>query len=134
MSTPQTQRFYIVDDNEEPLEIVLYTQNPVELDLPKTPSKTRSSDEEDWESKGVQDVAIASMQQVHKYIRSYTKYVIGAFKDFAVAEIEEMNIKFGLKIAGKTGLPMLTEGSAGADFEVSVKCKFPNQKRTGNRE
>ncbi len=134
MSTPQTQRFYIVDNNEEPLEIVLYTQNPVELDLPKTPSKTTSSDDEDWESKGVQDVAIASMQEVHKYIRSYTQYVLGAFKDFATAEIEEMNIKFGLKIAGKTGIPMLTEASAGADFEVSVKCKFPNQKGTGNRE
>ncbi len=128
MSTPQTQRFFITDDNGEPLEIVLYSQNPVELDLPKTPSKTTGSDDDDWESKGATDVALASLQQVHKYIRSYTRYVIGAFKNFSGAEIEEMNIKFGLKIAGKTGLPMLTEGSGGADFEVSVKCKFPNQK------
>ena len=99
----------------------------MELDLPKTPSKTTSSDDDEWESKGVTDVAIASLQQAHQYIRSYTRYVIGAFKNFPGAEIEEMNIKFGLKIAGKTGLPMLTEGSGGADFEVSVKCKFPNQ-------
>ena len=39
MSNPQPQRFFISDDeNGEPLEIVLYSQNPVELDLPKTPS------------------------------------------------------------------------------------------------
>ena len=126
MPTSQPQRLFISDDeNGEPLEIVLYSQNPVELDLPETPSQTTS---DDWESKGATDVAIASLQEVHKYIRSYTRYVIGAFKNFSGAEIEEMNIKFCLKIAGKTGLPMLTEGSGGADFEVSVKCKFPNQK------
>jgi hypothetical protein len=127
MSDPQTQRFFMADEDGEPLEVVLYSKNPVELDLAKTP--VRIPDEEnDWIDKDATDVAIASIQQAHKYIRFYTKYVIGAFKEFSSAEIEEMNIKFGLKIAGKTGLPMLAEGSSNADFEVSIKCKFPNQK------
>lgn len=128
MSDPKIQRFFMTDDDGKPLEIVLYSQDPVELDLPPTlPTKPKSDNDNDWESKGPGDLASASLQQIHQYIRSYTRYVIGAFKNFSGAEIEEMNIKFGLKIAGKTGLPMLTEGSGGADFEVSVKCKFPNQ-------
>ncbi|NET06717.1 MAG: hypothetical protein F6K16_18840 [Symploca sp. SIO2B6] len=129
MSDPQTQRFFMADDDGEPLEIVLYSQNPVELEPPETPVKANDSEDDEWESKGAADVAIASMQQVHKYIRFYTKYAIGAFKEFSAAEIEEMSVKFHLKIAGKTGLPMLTEGSGGADFEVSVKCKFPNKNK-----
>jgi Trypsin-co-occurring domain 1 len=36
-------------------------------------------------------------------------------------------MKFGLKIGGKTGTPILTEGSAEANFEISVKCKFPDK-------
>jgi len=131
MSDPQTQRFFMADEDGEPLEVVLYSKNPVELDLAKTPVKLPDENESDYESKGAADVAIASIQQAHKYIRFYTKYVIGAFKEFSSAEIEEMNIKFGLKIAGKTGLPMLAEGSSNADFEVSIKCKFPN--KNGNR-
>lgn len=126
MSDPQTQRFFMTDEDGEPLEIVLYSQNPVELEPAKAPVRTPEGEGE-WESKGAADVAIASLQQVHKYIRFYTKYAIGAFKDFSAAEIEEMSVKFNLKIAGKTGLPMLAEGSANADFEVSIKCKFPNQ-------
>jgi hypothetical protein len=127
MSDPQTQRFFMTDEDGEPLEIVLYSQNPVELDPAKAPVRTSEGEEEEWESKGAADVAIASLQQVHKYIRFYTKYAIGAFKDFSAAEIEEMNIKFNLKIAGKTGLPMLAEGSANADFEISVKCRFSDR-------
>lgn len=127
MSDPQTQRFFMADEDGEPLEVVLYSKNPVELDPAKTPVITSDEEEDEWEEKGAADVAIASIQQAHKYIRFYTKYVIGAFKEFSSAEIEEMNIKFGLKIAGKTGLPMLAEGSSNADFEVSIKCKFPNK-------
>jgi hypothetical protein len=111
----------MADEDDEPLEIVLYSKEPVEVELPSQPVHPS---EDDWESMGAKEVAIASMQQAHKYIRFYARYVIGAFKGFAGAEIEEMNIKFGLKVGGNTGIPMLTQGKADADFEVSIKCKF----------
>jgi hypothetical protein len=33
----------------------------------------------------------------------------------------------GLKIVGKTGVPILAEGPAEANFEISVKRKFPDK-------
>ncbi len=125
MSEAQTQSL-IIQDGDEQLEIAIYTKNPVYFQPRELPPVSREVGE--YESKGAKDVAIASMQQIHKYIRFYTKYAIGAFKNFAGAEIEEINLKFGLKIGGKTGLPMLTEGSGEANFEVEVKCKFPEAK------
>ncbi len=114
----------IIQDGDEQLEIAIYTKDPV--DFQPNISQSNGDEEEEFESKGMQDVAIASMQEIHKYIRIYTKYAIGAFKNFAEVEIEEINLKFGIKIAGKTGIPMLTEGSGEANFNIEVKCKFPS--------
>lgn len=127
MSQAKPETFFIKDeDSDETLEFAVYTKDPVDFESSPPPSPTKEDDE--YESYDAKDVAIASMQQVHKYIRFYTKYAIGAFKNFAGAEIEELNLKFGLKIGGKTGIPMLTEGSGEANFEIEVKCKFPKNK------
>lgn len=130
MSEAQTQSFFIKDeDSDEILEIALYTKEAV--DFQPSPPPTPSDEDDEYESKDAKDEAIASMQEVHKHIRLYTTYAIGAFKNFAGAEIEELNLKFGLKIANKTGIPMLTEGSGEANFEIEVKCKFPKNKEGG---
>jgi len=34
-------------------------------------------------------------------------------------------LKFGLKISGEAGIPILTKASAESNFEIEVKCKFP---------
>ncbi|GAP94657.1 CU044_2847 family protein [Leptolyngbya sp. NIES-2104] len=52
---------------------------------------------------------------------------IGAFKNFSTEHIEEVNLKFGLKIGGKTGIPFLAEATSEGYFKIEVKCKFPNQ-------
>ena len=69
----------------------------------------------------------AQLKNIHGTIRAYTWYVIGAFKNLSGAKVEEINLKFGMKIGGKAGLPIFTEGTAESNFEVSVKCKFPSQ-------
>lgn len=124
MSEAQPQSLIIQDGNEN-LEIAIYTKDPVNFQ-PSTSSEISKDDE--YQSKGTKDVAIASLEEIHKYIRIYTKYAIGAFKNFAEVEIEEINLKFGIKIGGKTGIPMLTEGSGEANFNIEVKCKFPEAK------
>jgi hypothetical protein len=125
MSEGQAQSL-MIQDGDEKLEIAIYTKNPVDFQPREVPPDSK---EDEYESKGGKDVAIASMQEVHKHIRLYTKYAIGAFKNFAGADIEEINLKFGLKIGGKTGVPMLTEGSGEANFEIEVKCKFPEAQK-----
>jgi hypothetical protein len=87
------------------------------------PEQTQVND--DRESYGLAEDTIIKLEEVHSSIRAYTKYAIGAFRNLGAVEVEEINLKFGLKIGGKTGIPILTEGSAEANFEIQVKCKFP---------
>ncbi|MBE9032720.1 hypothetical protein IQ266_23565, partial [filamentous cyanobacterium LEGE 11480] len=65
------------------------------------------------------------LRKVHTTIQGYTQYAIGAFKNLAIADVEEMNLKFNLKISGEAGMPVLAKGKAEADFSIEVKCKFP---------
>ena len=64
------------------------------------------------------------LQAVHKTIQGYTQYAIGAFKNLTVAEVEELNLKFNLKISAESGLPVLASAKTEADFSIEVKCKF----------
>lgn len=88
------------------------------------------------EDEGYRDVSLPTidMKQVHRTIRGYAKYAIGAFVNFGLAEIEEMNLEFNLKIAGKAGMPVLAEGSAEGTFKIQVKCKFPAAEPTESKE
>ncbi len=81
-----------------------------------------------FERRGVQGDAIAKMQQARQMIRGYAMYALSAFKDFGAAEVEEVTLKFGLKLGGKAGIPYITEGSAESNLEIEVKCKFPASK------
>lgn len=83
-------------------------------------------DSDDRESYGPIDDARAHLKNMHGTIRAYSWQVIGAFKRLPQGvSVEEINLKFGMKIGGKAGLPIFTEGTAESNFEVSVKCKFP---------
>jgi len=74
------------------------------------------------------DLPTIDMKKVHSTIRGYARYAIGAFVNFGLAEIEEMNLEFNIKVAGKAGIPVLTEASAEGTFKIQVKCKFPEKR------
>ena len=97
----------------------------VETQLTATVEEDSPFDEE----RGLQTDALARMQQARQMIRAYTAYALSAFKDFGAAEIEEVTLKFGLKMGGKAGIPYITEGSAESNLEIEVKCKFPGQQK-----
>jgi Trypsin-co-occurring domain 1 len=65
------------------------------------------------------------LADVHRTIQGYTQYAIGAFKNLAIAEVEEITLKFNLKITAEAGLPMIASGKTESDFAIEVKCKFP---------
>ncbi|MBW4492998.1 MAG: hypothetical protein KME26_07900 [Oscillatoria princeps RMCB-10] len=92
-------------------------------------------DDEDDESYGdFRTDATVKMQQARQMIRGYAMYALSAFKDFRAAEIEEVRLKFGLKLGGKTGIPYITEGSAESNLEIEVKCKFPTKPAGGQSQ
>lgn len=78
------------------------------------------------QGKGIKEDAIAKMEEVRQLIRFYTANAMSAFKDFGVAEVEEVTLKFGLKMGGKAGIPYVTEGSTESNLQIEVKCKFNN--------
>lgn len=79
----------------------------------------------DREVMGVKEDAIVRLKDIHETIQLYTKYAIGAFKNFNDAQVEEVTLKFGLKIGGEAGMPILTKATAESNFEIQVKYKFP---------
>ena len=87
--------------------------------------QSTDTDSDDRESYGIREDTIARLQDVHETIRLYTRYAIGAFKNIGDIEVEEVKLKFGLKISGEAGIPILTKASAESNFEIEVKCKFP---------
>lgn len=76
--------------------------------------------------KGINDQVIIKMKEARQTIRGYAAYALSAFKDFKVAQVEEVTLKFGMKIGGKAGIPYITEGTAESNLEIEVKCKFPS--------
>lgn len=88
-------------------------------------SDDEESPQSDRETYGVKEDAIAKLQEVHETIRLYTRYAIGAFKNLGEVEVEEVKLKFGLKISGEVGVPILTKATTESNFEIEVKCKFP---------
>ena len=85
-------------------------------------------------SMGIRDDAVVKMQQARQMIRGYAMYALSAFKDFGAAEIEEVTLKFGLKLGGKAGIPYITEGSTESNLEIQVKCKFPAQQKADSAD
>ncbi|WP_375515133.1 CU044_2847 family protein [uncultured Nostoc sp.] len=101
-------------------------------ETPTVPEIVTPEVDDDKESYGWREEAFVKIEEVHHQIRAYTKYAIGAFKNLGAAEVEEVTLKFGLKIGGKTGIPFVTEGSAESNFEIEVKCKFPEKKQNSS--
>ncbi len=95
-------------------------------EITATPKTTQ---DEEYESYGIQEDAIAQMQRARHMIRNCAIQAISAFHNFGVAEVQEVELKFGLKLGGKLGFPYITEGSAESNLEISVKCTFPQTKK-----
>lgn len=101
----------------------------IEIDSGMTNGEsTPRGGDDPFERKGIREDAIEQMKQARQLIRFYAMNAVSAFKDFGAAEVEEVTLKFGLKMGGKAGIPYVTEGSAESNLEIQVKCKFPSVK------
>ena len=117
------QPVQLQDEDGTTYTVYIEATNPSNLPNTANNEPTRGG----RESYGLTEKLKTELKDIHGTIRAYTWYVIGAFKSLSGVEVEEINLKFGMKIGGKAGLPIFTEGTAESNFEVSVKCKFPNQ-------
>jgi Trypsin-co-occurring domain 1 len=120
---PQPQRL-IFEDGDNSYEVLIDSPQPVQLiesdDKHISKSPTRGGIESN-----IAPAVRVKLEEVHHTIRGYTQYAIGAFKNLAIAEVEEVTLKFSLKISAAGGLPMIASSKTDADFSIEVKCKFP---------
>ncbi|MEB3360158.1 MAG: CU044_2847 family protein [Synechococcales bacterium] len=108
------------EDNGEAFEIFIEAKSSPEIPV------FSGDDDDPGGMGGVNDISV-KMRQAQNMIRGYTLYALSAFKNLGDVNVEEISLKFGLKIGGKTGIPYITEGSADCNLEVSVKCVFPSR-------
>jgi Trypsin-co-occurring domain 1 len=107
----------LIEENGKTLEI--YVESPP---LPSIPTSSKTGERPG--AKSATDEVFLKMAEVQEKILAYANFAIGAFQHLGAAEVEEISLKFGIKLGGKTGI-IFTEGSAEGSMEVSVKCKFP---------
>ena len=76
-------------------------------------------------SKGAFSLGIQrQLPTVKTTITQYTRYVLNAFKELGSGNVDKVILEFGLKIAGSSGIPYITEGSAEANLQITVECSF----------
>lgn len=117
----QVQRLLIEEEGER-YEIFVETKTSANLSDPSPSGSVRSGE------KGVVEDTIVKMQDARRMIRGYALYALAAFKGgLGTAKVEEVTLKFGLKMGGKAGVPFVTEGTTEANLEISVRCTFPDE-------
>ena len=104
----------------------IYVESKETPTMPEVAPNLDSDDEEEDYSFQLKDSAV-KMQEANQVIRGYALYTISAFKNFGLANVEEVKLKFGMKMGGKAGIPYITEGSAECNVEIEVKFTFPDQ-------
>ncbi|MBD2001986.1 MULTISPECIES: CU044_2847 family protein [Cyanophyceae] len=118
----------LVEEHGEIYEIFIESKtNP---DVP--PELIVPIEEDERQSRDIRQDPLSKMQQARQMIRGYAMYALSAFKDFGAAEIEEVTLKFGIKMGGSAGIPYITEGKAESNLEIEVKCKFPDKSKPGS--
>lgn len=76
-------------------------------------------------SKGVLSSGMKRQLPTVKHtITQYTRYVLNAFEELGSGNVDKVNLAFGLKIAGSSGIPYITEGNVEANLQITVECSF----------
>jgi hypothetical protein len=116
----EVQRLLVEEDGET---YEIFIESKTTPNMPPDPTDY----EDERQSRDIRKDSLVKMREARQMIRGYALYALSAFKDFGAAEIEEVTLKFGLKLGGKAGIPYITEGSTESNLEIQVKCKFPTK-------
>ncbi|PZO47486.1 MAG: hypothetical protein DCF15_18970 [Phormidesmis priestleyi] len=109
----------LVFEDEHGNDYTLFIEAAESLALPDTPT---ANDDDEYERMGINEVKV-QLSEVHAKLQNYARYAIGAFQNVPFADVEEITLKFGVKVSGSTGIPILTHGSVEGDFHIEIKCK-----------
>ena len=109
----------LVFEDEQGNDYTLFMEAAESLALPDNPA---ADENDEYERMGISNVKV-QLSDVHAKLQNYARYAIGAFQNVPFADVEEITLKFGVKVSGSTGIPILTHGSVEGDFHIEIKCK-----------
>ncbi len=99
----------------------IYIEAAERSDVPNPPAEQQSG----RVAKGALSSGLQrQLPTVKNTITQYTRYVLNAFREMGSGNVDKVNLEFGLKIAGSSGIPYITEGSAEANLQITVECSF----------
>ncbi|MGK7943196.1 MAG: CU044_2847 family protein [Microcystaceae cyanobacterium] len=102
------------------------TENGIQdLDINLDSSMISSEDDDGIDEMGIiSDKVGQKLDQTQQLIKDCAAYTLNSFKDFATAEVDEITMKFGIKLGGEGGIPYITKGSMESNIEIQIKCKL----------
>jgi hypothetical protein len=120
----EVQEFLLEDEEGKPIRVFIESKSNPEVVERVSPQRPGGM--------GIVEDTSARLQEARAMIRAYTRYALSAFQDLKGVQIEAVNLKFGLKLSAKGGIPFITEGQAESNLEISVTCKIPTQTDRGH--
>lgn len=69
--------------------------------------------------------ALQSFEVMEATIKTYTQRTLNAFKGVALANVDKVQLEFGINLGGEAGIPYITKGTAGCSLKITVECSFP---------
>ena len=109
-------------------DTIIYIEATEDLEVPDVvTSSTSDADREEEEApsgKGVKEDFKKHLIDIQSTIFAYTNYSLAAFKKVAIANVDKVVLEFGIEIAGESGIPYVTKGSAKSNLKIQVHCSF----------
>lgn len=104
---------------------LIYIESTDDLEIPAETVKTEGRVAKGGTSIPDKQQILQNFQTIEDTIRTYTTYTLNAFRNLAIANIEEVTLQFGVEIGGEVGIPYITKGTAKSNLNITVKCTFP---------
>jgi hypothetical protein len=117
-------------------DTIIYIETTEDLDIPIVSSKKpdKSSEEEEEEvligrgmSEDIQKQVLQNFRAIQSTIYAYTTFTLGALKQVKNANINKVNLEFGIEIGGELGIPYVTKGTAKSNLKINVECSFQKE-------
>lgn len=89
--------------------------------------EVRRGGEKGWDSRSAQAQLTNSFDAIESTIKTYTVYMLKAFNDAALANVDKVTLEFGINVSGGAGVPYIAAGTVGCNIKVTVECSFPDR-------
>ncbi|MEO0538995.1 MAG: CU044_2847 family protein [Cyanobacteria bacterium P01_A01_bin.123] len=115
-------------------DTIIYVEpaTDVQVQLPAAPSRELTRADLDLGDKGaIEDATRKAMQSfaaMETTIETYTRRTLNAFRKLGSAEVDKVQLEFGINLGGEAGVPYVTRGTAECSLKITVECTFAGQK------